>query len=53
MQVVCEALSQKHPTQKRAHGVVQMIELHPTKCEALRSNPSAIKTKAKQKTTLN
>jgi hypothetical protein len=38
-----ENLSQKHPTQKRAGGVVQVIECQYSKCETLSSNPSVPK----------
>jgi hypothetical protein len=47
-QIVCENLSQKHPTQKRAGAVVHRIELLPSKREALSSNPSNTKKKKKK-----
>jgi hypothetical protein len=39
-QIVWETLSQKYPTQKRAGGVAQVVDLLPSKCKALSSNPS-------------
>jgi hypothetical protein len=38
--IVCETLSQKIPTQKRAGGAAQVVEHLTSKCEALSSNPS-------------
>jgi hypothetical protein len=49
MQIVCETLSQKHPTQKRVVGMAQVIECLPGRCAALSSNPSIIKKKKKKK----
>jgi hypothetical protein len=40
---VCETLSQKYPTQKRAGGIAQVIEYLISKCKALSSNSSAAK----------
>jgi hypothetical protein len=34
-QIVCETLSGKCPTQKRAGGVARVVEHLPSKCEAL------------------
>jgi hypothetical protein len=44
-QIACESLSWKYPTQKRAGGVVQVVEHLPSKCEALSSNPITAKNK--------
>jgi hypothetical protein len=33
-QIVCETLSQKYPTQKRAGGMAQVVEYLSSKCEA-------------------
>jgi hypothetical protein len=38
-----ETLSQKHPTQKRAGEVAQVIQHLPSKCKALNSSPSTAK----------
>jgi hypothetical protein len=54
--MVHETLSQEYPTQKRAGGVVQVVEYLRSKGEALNSNPSATKKKKKiiwQKPTTN
>jgi hypothetical protein len=42
-----QTLSRKHPTQKRAAGVAQVVESLPSKCEALGSNPHTAKKKKK------
>jgi hypothetical protein len=44
-----EFLSRKYPTQKRAGGVVQVLECLPSKCEALSSNPSTKKKKKRKR----
>jgi hypothetical protein len=44
-QIVLETLSQKHPTQKRAGGVSQVVEWLPSNREALSSNRTAVKKK--------
>jgi hypothetical protein len=41
-QIVFETLSQKIPNQKRASGVAQVVELPPSKHEALSLNPSTV-----------
>jgi hypothetical protein len=46
-QIVHEALFQKNPSQNRAGGVAQVVESLPNNCEALSSNPSAVKTTKK------
>jgi hypothetical protein len=44
-QIVCETLSQKYPTQKRAGGVAQVLERLPSKCKTLSLNSSTTKKK--------
>jgi hypothetical protein len=44
-QIVCETMSWKNPSQKRAGGVTQVVEHLPSNGEALSSNPSTIKKK--------
>jgi hypothetical protein len=44
-QTVCETLSKKNPSQRRASGVVQAVEHLPSKHEALSSKSITIKKK--------
>jgi hypothetical protein len=39
----------KNPSQKRAGGVAQVVVSLPSKCEALRSNPSVMKRRKKER----
>jgi hypothetical protein len=48
-QIVLETLSQKHPIQKMASGVAQVVEYLPGKCKALSSSSSMPKKKKKKK----
>jgi hypothetical protein len=48
-QIVCKTLSGKYSTQKRAGGVVQVVEQLPSKSKALNSNPSTTTTTKKKK----
>jgi hypothetical protein len=48
--MVHKTLSQKYPTEKRAGGVVQVVENLPSKPEAPSSNPSTAKIKGKKET---
>jgi hypothetical protein len=47
--IVCKTLSGKYSTQKRADGVVQVVEQLPSKSRALSLNPSTTTTKKKKK----
>jgi hypothetical protein len=44
--IVCEILSRKYPTQKRADGVAKVVACLPSKCE-FKSNPSTTKKQKK------
>jgi hypothetical protein len=41
--IVCKTLSEKHPAQKRAGGMAQVVECLPSNSETLSSNPSTAK----------
>jgi hypothetical protein len=48
-QIVQETLSRKYPTQKRAGGVAQVVELLPSQGETWSSNPNNATKKKKKK----
>jgi hypothetical protein len=48
-EIVCETLSQKYSTQKRADGVAQVVEYLPSNGVAPSSNPSTTKKRKKNK----